>query len=162
MFYVGQFSLRQLVIEYAKHRAALGAKFHRADWVSISNLPAPPDTCKRRMALLNSYVPFRKAVMKLCTILSEHYAKYLEKFQDKTLNHGDSGGMVRDPAFTEDSLYSSAEMPGKWANFDDNIIKAALDDVLRCKRMAKMEAVRDTFSDHENSEDDVSCLSCMH
>ncbi|KAI3455614.1 hypothetical protein Pfo_012277 [Paulownia fortunei] len=154
MFSYGSISLRQLVIEYARHRAALGAKFHRVDWASISNLPAPPDTCKRRMALLNSYIPFRKAVMKLCNLLAERYAKYLEKFQDKMFNHGDSEMMVRDPAFGKDSLYSSAPMSGSWANFDENIIKVALDDVLRYKRTTKLEAGRDTFSDQENSEDD--------
>ncbi|PIN22319.1 hypothetical protein CDL12_04982 [Handroanthus impetiginosus] len=142
---------RQLVIEYAKYRAALGAKFHRVEWASISNLPAPPDTCKRRMALLNSYAPFRKAVMKLCNILAERYAKYLEKYQDKMLNHGDPGQMVSCPAFEEDSLSSSA---GKWADFDENIIKIALDDVLRFKRTAKLAAVQDNVPHHENSEDD--------
>ncbi|KAL8458672.1 hypothetical protein ACS0TY_036253 [Phlomoides rotata] len=145
---------RQLVIEYATHRAALGAKFHRADWVSMSNLPAPHNSCKRRMAILNKHTPFREAIMKLCSILSEQYAKYLEKFQGMILNHRVSGGMVRDPEFTENRLYSSAAMPGNWANFDENIIKEALDDVLRCKRMGKIEGVRDTFSDQEYSEDD--------
>ncbi|KAK6148741.1 hypothetical protein DH2020_016266 [Rehmannia glutinosa] len=145
---------RQLVIEYSRQRAAQGAKFHRVDWASVPNLPAPPDTCKRRMAILNSYMPFRKAVMKLCNMLAERYSKHLEKFQDKMLNHGDSRKMVHDSALGEDSSYSPASMSGEWANFDEDIVKVTLDDVLRYKRMSKLEAVQDTFPDQENSEDD--------
>ncbi|KAL1551739.1 hypothetical protein AAHA92_19540 [Salvia divinorum] len=139
---------RQLVIAYARHRAARGAKFHRTDWVSISNLPAPPDACKRRMALLNSFIPFREAVMKLCTILSEQYAMYIEKFQDKMSINADSGEMIRGPASEE------ADMLEKWANFDEDTIKVALDDVLRCKRLAKLNAARETFPEQEISEHD--------
>ncbi|XP_011072578.1 uncharacterized protein LOC105157796 isoform X2 [Sesamum indicum] len=145
---------RRLVIEYARRRAALGAKFHRVDWASISNLPAPPGACKRRMASLNSYIPFRKAVMKLCNMLAEHHAKYLETIQEKVLNHGDPGKMVSDTASEEDISCSPAPMSGEWVNFDEGIIKEALDDVLRYKRMAKLEAVQNTFSDPENNEDD--------
>ncbi|XP_057786718.1 uncharacterized protein LOC131004125 isoform X2 [Salvia miltiorrhiza] len=147
-FYWSEEAERQLVIEYARHRAARGANFHRADWVSILNLPAPAHACKRRMALLNSFIPFREAVMKLCTILSEQYAKYLEKFQDKMLIHADSEEMIRGPASEE------ADMLEKWANFDEDIVKVALDDVLICKRLAKLNAARETFPEQEISEDD--------
>ncbi|KAL0354484.1 UNVERIFIED_CONTAM: hypothetical protein Sradi_3895300 [Sesamum radiatum] len=129
---------RRLVIEYARRRAALGAKFHRVDWASISNLPAPPGACKRRMASLNSYIPFRKAVMKLCNMLAEHYAKYLETIQEKVLNHGHPGKMASDSE--EDISCSPAPMSGEWVNFDEGIVKETLDDVLRYKRMAKLEA----------------------
>ncbi|GFP90591.1 hypothetical protein PHJA_001203200 [Phtheirospermum japonicum] len=145
---------RQLVIEYAKRRAALGAKIHRVDWASIPNLPAPPDTCKRRMAVLNGYMPFRKALMKLCNVLAERYTKYLEKFQDKMLDHGYPKKMISDPALGENNLKLSASMPGEWANFDEDIIKVTLEDVLRYKRMTKLEAAHDTFPDQENSEED--------
>ncbi|XP_047958329.1 uncharacterized protein LOC125203869 isoform X2 [Salvia hispanica] len=147
-FFWSEEAERQLVIEYATHRAARGANFHRTDWVSIINLPAPPDACKRRMALLNSFIPFREAVMKLCTALSEQYAKYLEKFQDKLLIHSDSKEMIRGPPSEE------AAMLEKWANFDEDIIKVALDDVLRCKRLVKLNAARETFPEQEMSEDD--------
>lgn len=140
------------MIEYARYRAARGAKFFRTDWAAISNLPAPPDACKRRMSILNNFIPFREAVMKLCTMLSERYAKYLEKFQDKMSIHASSGEMIRVPA----SRDSSSEILEEWANFDEDIIKVALDDVLRCKRLAKINAARDTFTEQENSEDDVS------
>lgn len=145
------------MIEYARYRAARGANFHRADWIAISNLPAPSEACKRRMALLNSFIPFREAVMKLCTMLSEQYVKYLDKFQDKTLSPADSGKMIRGPTSGE----ASAEGLERWASFDDDVIKVALDDVLRCRRMAKMDSARDTITEHEYSEDDVSFVSRM-
>ncbi|XP_047960632.1 uncharacterized protein LOC125205627 isoform X1 [Salvia hispanica] len=149
-FFWSEEAERQLVIVYARHRAARGAKFHRTEWLSISNLPAPPDACKRRMALLNSFIPFREAVMKLCTILSDQYAKYIEKFQDKMSINADSEEMIRGPASEE------AGMLEKWANFDEDIIKVALDDVLRCKRLAKLNAARETFPEQEISvHDDV-------
>ncbi|KAL1538122.1 hypothetical protein AAHA92_26902 [Salvia divinorum] len=147
-FFWSEEAERQLVIEYARHRAARGANFHRTDWVSIINLPAPPDACKRRMALLNSFIPFREAVMKLCTNLSEQHAKYLEKFQGKLLIRSDSKEMIRGPASEE------ADMLEKWVNFDDDIIKVALDDVLRCKRLVKLSAARETFPEQEMREDD--------
>lgn len=127
---------RQLVIEYARHRAALGANFHRLNWASIPNLPAPPDTCKRRMALLKTSDSTRKALMKLCTFLAERYSKYLTQYHDKMLNYGDSKMMVRDYASVEDGKRSVPES-WKWDDFDENNIKIALDNVLRQKRLAK-------------------------
>lgn len=151
------FTYRQLVIEYARYRAAVGAKFHRVDWASISSLPAAPDSCRRRMALLNSYIPFRKAVMKLCNILAERYATYLEQVQGKMLNHADSEMMDQDYAFEEENVCSSSSKFGTcWDNFDDNIIKQALDDVLLYKRLAKLEASKHMYSDKENAEGKVS------
>ncbi|KAI3737738.1 hypothetical protein L2E82_27750 [Cichorium intybus] len=61
---------RLLVIEYVRHRASVGAKFHRAEWTSLQNLPAPPETCRRRMSTLNRNNQFRKAIMRLCNMLS--------------------------------------------------------------------------------------------
>ncbi|KAL3632952.1 hypothetical protein CASFOL_025936 [Castilleja foliolosa] len=144
---------RQLVIEYVRRRAALGAENHRVDWPSIPNLPAPPDTCKRRMAALKRSVPFRKAIMKLCNMVAERYTKYLEKCQDMMLDYGDPK-KTSNSAHGENNLKSSASMPGEWANFDEEIIKVTLEDVLRYKRMTKLEVAHDTFPDQENSEDD--------
>ncbi|XP_022853182.1 uncharacterized protein LOC111374704 isoform X2 [Olea europaea var. sylvestris] len=144
---------RQLVIEYARYRAALGAKFHRVDWASISALPASPDSCRRRMAILNSYIPFRKAVMKLCNILAERYARYLEQVQGKMLNHADTEMRDQDYAVEEENVCSSSSKFGTcWDNFDDNIIKRALDDVLLNKRLAKLEASKHMCSDKEDGE----------
>ncbi|XP_051135794.1 uncharacterized protein LOC127254623 isoform X2 [Andrographis paniculata] len=143
---------RQLVMEYARYRAALGAKFHRVDWTSILNLPSSPDACKRRMANLKSYPLVRKALMKLCNILADRYAKYLETCQDKMLNHEESGEMLSDPSHKKDSLCSSEYMYEQWADFDENTIKIALDDVLRNYKMAKLEGRQDTSSHHRNND----------
>ncbi|GER53573.1 B-block binding subunit of TFIIIC [Striga asiatica] len=144
---------RRLVIEYARYRAALGAKYHRVDWASVPNLPAPPNTCKRRMAVLNSYMPFRKAVMKLCNMLAERYSKYLAQRHDKILDDGDFIKMTNDPSVVENHLKSSTTVSEEWANFDEDVIKLMVNEVLRHKRMSKLEVPQDTFPDQENSED---------
>ncbi|CAA0814592.1 B-block binding subunit of TFIIIC [Striga hermonthica] len=144
---------RLLVIEYARYRSALGAKYHRVDWASVPNLPAPPNTCKRRMSVLNSYMPFRKAVMKLCNMLAERYSKYLAQRHDKILDDGDFIKMTNDPSLVENRLKSSATVSEEWANFDEDVIKLVVNEILRHKRMAKLEVSQDTFPDQENSED---------
>ncbi|KAL3850329.1 hypothetical protein ACJIZ3_012211 [Penstemon smallii] len=128
---------RKLVIEYSRHRADRGANSNRVNWASISNLPAHPDACRRRMSSLKSCDPFRKSLMQLCEKLA--IRKYPERFQDKMLNR-----------------VVDFEKNGRWDDFDDNNIKAALDDALRTKRMAKLDTVKDTFSDQEN-EDFENC-----
>ncbi|KAL7162716.1 hypothetical protein ACSBR2_043073 [Camellia fascicularis] len=140
---------RQLVMEYVRYRAALGAKFHRTDWSSLLDLPAPPDACRRRMALLNSDSKFRSSVMRLCNLLSERYAKHLERLQNKSLNHGDYSVIVRDSLFGKDchkNFSSSVErneelgFEERWDDFNNENIKKALDEVIRCKWMAKLDA----------------------
>ncbi|XP_057504442.1 uncharacterized protein LOC130787950 isoform X1 [Actinidia eriantha] len=140
---------RQLVIEYVRYRAALGAKFHRTDWSSLPDLPAPPDACKRRMALLNSDLKFRKAVMRLCNLLSERYAKHLDKLQNKSLNSGDCSVLVRDSLVGKDcqrnfscDVEDNEDLGSeeRWDDFDETNIKIALDEVLRYKWIAKLDA----------------------
>ncbi|KAF8388748.1 hypothetical protein HHK36_025428 [Tetracentron sinense] len=142
---------RQLVIQYVRHRAALGAKFHRANWASLPDLPAPPSTCRRRMALMNSNLTFRKAIMRLCNVLGERYTKHLDKTHGNGLLSRDNyGQMGRDASLGEglcqkfsDSLehaLTSDFEEEQWDDFEDQNIKMALDEVLRCKRMAKLEA----------------------
>ncbi|KAH1259669.1 hypothetical protein GmHk_02G002996 [Glycine max] len=138
---------RQLVIQYVKHRAVLGAKYHRIDWASISDLPASPIACMRRMNLLNSNMRFRKAVNKLCSMLSERYAKQLEKSQYSSLNN-DRKQFVRSQS-CEGILNNSspdAEIQitslnkEAWDDFENKNIKMVLDEILRCKMMAKLGA----------------------
>ncbi|XAR49896.1 hypothetical protein NMG60_11004070 [Bertholletia excelsa] len=140
---------RQLVIEYVRYRAALGAKFHRTDWSSMPNLPASPDVCKRRMALLNSDMKFRKAVMKLCNMLGERYVQHLDKMHNKLLGHDDCSMMHRDSIFgkgccpnVSDSVGHNGEfgLEEQWDNFDNKNIKIVLDEVLRYKQLAKLDA----------------------
>ncbi|XP_024973225.1 uncharacterized protein LOC112511735 isoform X3 [Cynara cardunculus var. scolymus] len=115
---------RQLVIEYVRNRAALGAKFHGTDWASLQSLPASPHTCKRRMSTLNSNKKFRKAVKTFCNMLSSRYAKHLENSNNKPLDD-----------HTNDSNFEE-----RWDDFDNEDIKMVLDGVLRYKQTAKSEA----------------------
>lgn len=134
------------MIQYARHRAALGANFHRADWSSLPDLPAPPNTCKKRMASLKSDIKSRKALMRLCNLLGERYAKLLEKIQNSPLDKNDCrlrgsavGGLSRSPDGCEFSQETHLEEES-WDDFDNRNLKIALDEVLRCQRMAKLEA----------------------
>ncbi|KAJ7951536.1 putative B-block-binding subunit of tfiiic protein [Quillaja saponaria] len=139
---------RQLVVQYARRRAALGANYHRVDWASLSGLPAPPSTCQKRMVWLNSNTRFRKSVMRLCNILSERYAEYLEKIQNMSMDKDDcrlseqcsskeglAKTLNRDVETHETGL---KEEP--WDDFENKKVKIALDEVLHCKKIAKLEA----------------------
>ncbi|MCD7449709.1 hypothetical protein HAX54_001138 [Datura stramonium] len=150
---------RQLVIEYARHRAALGAKFNRVDWGKLQNLPAPPDACRRRMSSLRISREFRKAVMRLCNVLSQRYVDYLEKSKDKTLNH-EGHQATHCYCLKHTSNFPSQE---PWDNFDDANVKLALEDALRCKKISKSETLTDVqpffdnCSDVNTDERHVSC-----
>lgn len=132
------------MIQYVRHRAVLGANYHRIDWASLSDLPAPPRSCMRRMAFLNGNLRFRKAVNRLCSMLSERYAKQLEKSQNLSSNKDDcrlfvqsqsSKGAIPDVEIQMSSLNGEA-----WDDFENQSIKTALDEILRCKMMAKLDA----------------------
>ncbi|KAL3519979.1 hypothetical protein ACH5RR_018128 [Cinchona calisaya] len=149
---------RQLVIEYVRNRAFLGAKYHRTDWGSLSNLPAPPETCRRRMAFLNSNseLEFSRAVSRLCNMLAERYANYLVKFQNNSSNWVDGKLLVREPVLRGDSDQNLSdcfehneelESDECWDNFNDSNIKMALDDALRYKRIAKLNSSKAVDSD---------------
>ncbi|XWS20082.1 hypothetical protein CRYUN_Cryun31cG0071000 [Craigia yunnanensis] len=134
---------RELVTQYARYRAALGAKFHRVDWTSIAGLPAPPRACARRMTSLKRSTKFRKVLMKLCNMLSERYVMHLEKNQNRSFNNNDcrlvrssSIQVSNDIEHGEDADFEEE----RWDDFDDRMIKRALEDVLRFKQIAKLEA----------------------
>jgi general transcription factor 3C polypeptide 1 len=148
------------VIQYVRHRAALGAKYHRTNWASLPDLPAPPSTCKKRMALLNGNRKFRKALMRLCNMLSERYAKHLEKAQNSSLNKDDCRllvrsslveGLNRNFSNSEEHIQQMGleEMP--WDDIDEKSIKIALDEVILYKRMAKLETSKRVGSAYEES-----------
>ncbi|KAK4343178.1 hypothetical protein RND71_038994 [Anisodus tanguticus] len=141
---------RQLVIEYARHRAALGAKFNRVDWGKLPNLPAPPDACRRRMSTLRTSQQFRKSVMRLCNVLSQRYVDYLKKSKDKTLNH-EGHQATECCCFKHTSHYLSQD---PWDNFNDANIKSALDDALRCKKIGKSETLEDVQPFFDKCSDD--------
>ncbi|PON47054.1 hypothetical protein PanWU01x14_246710 [Parasponia andersonii] len=151
---------RQLVIQYARHRAAVGVKVNRTDWASVPDLPAPPSTCRKRMASLNSNVKFRKAVMRLCNMLSERYVKLLEKTQNKLLEKDDnlsqgslSKGLYTVSSGSNEHAQETGFKEEPWDDFDNTSIKVALDEVLRCKWMAKLEASKRVGSSYEEWSD---------
>lgn len=149
------------MIEYACHRAALGAKFHRTDWGSIQSLPAPPDASKRRMAMLNRSIKFRKAIMRLCNILANRYAKHLEKYQNNFSNQAGEKVLVREHPAGEDNA-NEFEFEEQWDNFENDDVKIALNDVLRCKMAAKLEVNKKSNSDGwaNVSEFEISFTNC--
>ncbi|KAI6671740.1 hypothetical protein NL676_006625 [Syzygium grande] len=139
---------RQLVILYARNRAFVGAKFHRTDWASLPDLPAPPSACGKRMASLKKSDAFRKALMRLCNLLGERYIKHLQKNQEKPYNCGDDGQLVRstdehgrsgDFSTISQITEHNAFEEERWDDFNAEPIKTVLEEVLRCKRMSKME-----------------------
>ncbi|KAI5440336.1 uncharacterized protein LOC127100750 isoform X2 [Lathyrus oleraceus] len=139
---------RQLVIQYVRHRAVLGANYHRIDWTSLTDLPSAPSACRRRMSLLNGNLRFRKAVNKLCSMLSERYAKQLEKSQNLSSNKDDCRLFVQSQSskgvhnsFSPDVEIQKGSLNGEaWDDFENKSIKAALEEILRCKMMAKLDA----------------------
>ena len=143
------------MIEYAKKRAALGANFHRTDWKALPNKPAAPAVCRRRMALLNTCMEFRKAVLKLCNILTERYANHLEKLQNESKLNGEHGVMVCNHKSAEYSSRKDSESQqqsrdinpeDQWDNFNNKDVKMALDNALRHKHTAKLDAHREIHS----------------
>ncbi|XP_020889714.1 uncharacterized protein LOC9322746 [Arabidopsis lyrata subsp. lyrata] len=108
---------RKLLSKYVRHRAALGAKFHGVNWASVPELPAPPLPCKRRIQTLMKNDKVRKAVMRLCNLLSERYAKHLK---------------------TESGCVEHRKDEGKWDDFNEKSISQAFNNVLELKKMAKL------------------------
>lgn len=150
------------MIQYVRYRAALGAKYHRTDWASLGDLPAPPSTCKKRMALLNSNRKFRKALMRLCNMLTERYAKHLEKAQNSSLNKDDCRLLVRSSLVEglnrnfsngEEHIQEMGLEEKPWYDIDDKSIKTALDEVIWYKRMAKLETSKKVGSAYEEWSD---------
>ncbi|ERM94667.1 hypothetical protein AMTR_s00011p00218290 [Amborella trichopoda] len=122
----------RMVIKYARHRVALGAKFNRVDWTTIPNLPAPPDTCRRRMAMLRQSSSVRRALMSLCNLLADRYVKQLNETPIREVTDGVS---------TQLAIHGSNIHEFHWGDFDDPSIKLAVEEVIRSKNM-KLDATK--------------------
>ncbi|XP_077214427.1 uncharacterized protein LOC143849324 isoform X2 [Tasmannia lanceolata] len=156
---------RQLVIQYARHRAALGAKYNRADWASVPDLPALPETCRRRMSILNSNLDVRRAVLKLCNLLGERYAKDLGNVQKKKQMSCDIVGPIVQELSLEESLTKSFDVlensveldsqEYRWDDFENENVKLAVDDVFRYRRMARLETPKRVVSRTEKEWPDL-------
>ncbi|KAL1224110.1 hypothetical protein V5N11_031253 [Cardamine amara subsp. amara] len=143
---------RKLLRQYVRHRAALGAKFHGVNWASVPELPAPPLACKRRIQILMKNDKFRKALMRLCNLLSERYAKHLETKQKFLPESNSSHVLVRYLSQAFGGTDSSSVEHGKgtcfdeekWDDFNEKSICQAFNDVLELKKMAKLVAPKRT------------------
>ncbi|KAJ4824978.1 hypothetical protein Tsubulata_014352 [Turnera subulata] len=149
---------RQLVIQYVRHRAVLGPKVHRLDWSTIPDLPAAPRVCARRMASLNRKKSFRKALMKLCTMLSDRYAKHLVETQNVYSIDSDCIALVRCPESKGLGSKLSGDTEGfqeavceedRWDDFSDKGISKAFEYVIYCKEMSKSKISKRVGSDRE-------------
>ncbi|XP_019058110.1 PREDICTED: uncharacterized protein LOC104813957 [Tarenaya hassleriana] len=141
---------RKLLMKYVRHRAVLGARPHGVDWASVPELPAPIAACKRRMTILKKNENFRKALMNLCNLLSERYAKHLEGKQKSlpSSNHprvllrcsceDKNGNHIGCVANCKDSGCDGE----RWDDFNETSVRQAFDDVLELKKMAKLVASR--------------------
>lgn len=146
------------MIQYIRHRSERGAKFQRADWASLSNLPAPPSACGKRMSSLKKNKVFRKALMRLLNIVSKRYVKHLQKmhshigddcipFMRSSLKGDGDGNISIEAQLTEE----------EWDDFSCPSIKQVLEEVLRCKKITNLEASEEVQSDTEQySNVDVS------
>lgn len=142
---------RSLITSYARYRASLGARFHRVDWVAIPGLPAPPETCRRRIASFKHEPSIRKALMNLCTLLGTRYVKHLQQLEREQALDNDSVGISKDLVKSLSEIpcvgsQNDAAYPGKlyaqWDDFEEPNIAAAVDEVMRCKSMAKLSIVK--------------------
>lgn len=94
-------------------------------------------------------------------MLSERYAKHLEKAQNRSLNKDDCRLLVRSSLveglnrnFSNDEHIQEMGLEEKpWDDIDDKSIKTALDEVIRYKRMAKLEMSKRVGSAHEEWSD---------
>ncbi|KAJ3706471.1 hypothetical protein LUZ61_010176 [Rhynchospora tenuis] len=120
---------RKLIMQYTRKRVVMGARIHRVDWSSLSDLPAPLATCRRRMASLNKQKNIRRVLMRLCNHLSKRYAKYLEMMRIKRKELADKD--------LEDS-FDPGQIDFCWDNFEDSEVKKILDEILEYKKLAKL------------------------
>ncbi|KAJ6799562.1 uncharacterized protein M6B38_364900 [Iris pallida] len=138
---------RQLIMRYVRIRVVKGARFHHVDWFSLADLPALPGTCRRRMAALRRDKSIRSAIMKLCNLLADRYTRHLDTLEKGTPSQNDGMSVQRadlDEFLTSDAENSSVSgiQPKCWDDFSDPDIEIAVNEILRCKRMAKLERAR--------------------
>ncbi|VVA91652.1 unnamed protein product [Arabis nemorensis] len=143
---------RILLRQYVRYRAANGAKFRGANWASVPELPAPPLACKRRVHILMKNDKFQKALMRLCNLLSERYAKHLETKQKDLPGSNSSHVLVRYLSQSIGGTDSGCVEHGKeisfdeekWVDFNEKSISQAFNDVLELKKIAKLVAPKRT------------------
>ncbi|KAL5697292.1 hypothetical protein ACHQM5_030844 [Ranunculus cassubicifolius] len=137
---------RQLVIQYVRIHAVLGPRHHRTEWVSHPDLPASPDACRRRMQIIRKSPMVRKAMLRLCTLLGGRYARHLAESQEKELLICNSSKHILQKCSTiaapQREILEENLKEQQWDDFEDENIKAALSEVLRCKQLAGLKFSR--------------------
>ena len=141
---------------YIRMRAILGARYYRVAWNSLSDLPAPPNTCRRRMAiLLKGNESIRRAVMCICNLLGKRYTRYLEK--ERISKKRRLLPQISESS-NETSLDSDSEQ-FNWDDFEVPEIKSALDEVLELIRTEKVDQTKRVGAKNEknnNNDNDVT------
>ncbi|TKW14903.1 hypothetical protein SEVIR_5G197500v4 [Setaria viridis] len=141
---------RKLLMIYTRYRTIRGAKISHVDWNSISDLPAPPAACCKRMSTLRAIPNIRIAVSRICNILAIRYNRYREKeIRSKAIGTPNSG--------YENSAASDSEQ-FNWDNFDDPEIRSALEEVLEFIRVGKMSQTKQNSPKNKriNADNDVA------
>ncbi|XP_057247650.1 uncharacterized protein LOC104904960 isoform X2 [Beta vulgaris subsp. vulgaris] len=132
---------RLLLIQYARQRAKQGAR-RGTDWASISDLPAPPSTCRRRVSVLKRDINFRKSLMRLCNLLTQRYAQQLDHENN---------------LMTKECGQESDCQGQHWDDFDDSQIKLSLHEVLVQKQMMKLDSTKRSESASQGTHNPVAC-----
>lgn len=111
------------------------------DWSLISDLPAPPNACCRRVSFLKRDVMFRKSLMRLCNLLTQRYAQKLDR----------ESNLIRNEFGQE--FDSNCQ---RWDDFDDSKVKSAFQEVLTLKRIMKLDPTKRS----ESTAQVCFCLWC--
>ncbi|KAL6899555.1 hypothetical protein ACP4OV_006213 [Aristida adscensionis] len=149
---------RKLMMIYIRFRAILGARYFRVGWNSISDLPAPPPACRRRMTLLlKRNINVKGVVNRICNLLGERYARYLEKessYKKRRLH----------PQISNTSHGTGLDLDSEQFNWDDfevPEIKSALDEVLDLIRAEKMDQAKVGPKNENNNNNDSDVITAM-
>ncbi|KAF0902551.1 hypothetical protein E2562_018050 [Oryza meyeriana var. granulata] len=141
---------RKLLMIYTKYCTTHGAEISCVDWNSISDLPAPPAACCKRMSNLRAKTNIRTAVSRICNVLVIRYDKYCER-ETRSKAKGIPNSSYKNSADSDSEQFH-------WDNFDDPEIRSALDEVLEFIRVGKMGLTKWISPKNEwgNSSNDVA------
>ncbi|MCO5578626.1 hypothetical protein L7F22_032470 [Adiantum nelumboides] len=117
---------------YTRQRALLGARYNRVEWNTIPGLPAPPVTCRRRIAFLKLNPIVRKAIVALCNLLGTRYTKFLC-----------SKAKTAQGASEPENNLLCCDSYG-WDDFKDPILSAAINDIILCKKAGRASSSKKT------------------
>lgn len=134
---------------YTRYRAARGARSSRVDWNSLSDLPASPAACCRRMSDLRAKMYIRLAVSQICNLLGIRYAKHLERERISKAK----GLLSQVSDSNKENCVDSDSEQLNWDNFEDQEIRGALDEVLEFIQLEKMDRTKQISSKNEVSND---------